>query len=148
MIEPVDEYAQTMRCAKYAILIIGLTFALSFIIEILQKKPVHPIQYILIGLALAIFYTLLLSISEFILFDYAYIISSLATIGLIVFYMQSHFKNPKIAGLFTAILSMLYGFIFVLIKLEDTALLVGSIALFIILGLVMYATRKINWYKL
>lgn len=148
MIEPVDEYAQTMRCAKYAILIIGLTFALSFIIEILQKKPVHPIQYILIGLALAIFYTLLLSISEFILFDYAYIISSLATIALIVFYMQSHFKSLKIASLFTAILSMLYGFIFVLIKLEDTALLVGSIALFIILGMVMYATRKINWYKL
>jgi inner membrane protein len=106
----------------------------------------HPVQYVLIGLALVIFYTLLLSISEFVLFNYAYLIASLATVTLITLYAHSHFKNWSSAGIFCGILSALYGFIFVLIQLEDSALLVGSIGLFVILALAMYASRKINWY--
>ncbi len=146
MVQPADQYAKTMRSVKYAILFIGLTFALFFIIEIMQQKPVHPVQYVLIGIALVIFFTLLLSISEFILFDYAYLIAAAATISLISLYAKGHFKSLKTAGVFASLLACLYGFIFVLIRLEDTALLVGSIGLFIALAVVMYASRKINWY--
>ncbi len=146
MVQPADQYAKTMRSVKYAILFIGLTFALFFIIELLQKNPVHPVQYVLVGLALVIFFTLLLSISEFILFDFAYLIAAAATILLITMYAKSHFKSIKTALVFATVLSCLYSFIFVLIRLEDTALLVGSIGLFIVLAIVMYASRKIQWY--
>ncbi|MBC7722449.1 MAG: cell envelope integrity protein CreD [Pedobacter sp.] len=147
LMQPADQYAKTSRSVKYAILIIGLTFALFFIIELMQQKALHPIQYIFVGLALIIFYTLLLSISEFILFDYAYLIAATATVVLIMLYAKSHFNNWKTASIFGSILSALYGFIFVLIRLEDTALLVGSIGLFIVLALVMYTSRKINWFN-
>ena len=146
MVEPADQYAKTNRSIKYAILIIGLTFSLFFIIELMQRKPIHPVQYVLIGLALVIFYSLLLAISEFVAFDYAYLIASLGTIILIGLYAKSHFKSWKSSGIFTGVLTLLYGFIFVLIRLEDTALLVGSIGLFIILALTMYASKKVNWY--
>jgi inner membrane protein len=148
MVQPADEYAKTNRSVKYAILIIGLTFSLFFIVELMQKKPIHPIQYVLIGLALVIFYSLLLAISEFILFDRAYLLASVATISLVSLYARAHFKNWKSAGIFGGVLTLLYGFIFVLIRLEDTALLIGSIGLFIILALTMYASKKINWYGL
>lgn len=147
LIQPVDQYAKSMRSIKYAILVIGLTFALFFIVEILQKNQVHPIQYILVGLALVIFYSLLVSISEFIPFDYAYLIAAIATVILITLYTKSHFQNWKTAGIFFGVLSGLYGFIYTLISLEDTALLTGSISLFVVLAIAMYATRKINWYQ-
>ena len=147
MLQPADQYAKTMRSVKYAILIIGLTFSLFFIVEIMQKKPLHPVQYVLVGLALVIFYTLLLSVSEFMVFDQAYLIAALATILLITLYAKSHFANWKTAVLFGLVLCGLYGFIFVLIRLEDTALLVGSIGLFLVLAMVMYGSRKIDWYN-
>ena len=146
LVQPADQYNKTMRSVKYAILFIGLTFAFFFIIELMQHKPFHPVQYVLVGLALVIFYTLLLSISEYILFDYAYLVAALATIFLITFYAKGHFESWKTAGIFFGLLSCLYSFIFILIRLEDTALLVGSIGLFIVLALVMYTSRKINWY--
>jgi inner membrane protein len=146
MIEPADQYAKTNRSIKYAILIIGLTFSLFFIIELMQRKPIHPVQYVLIGLALVIFYSLLLAISEFLEFDYAYLIAAVGTVLLIGLYAKAHFRSWRSAGIFTAVLTLLYGFIFVLIRLEDTALLVGSIGLFIILALTMYASKKVNWY--
>jgi inner membrane protein len=147
ILQPVDDYAKTARCVKYAVLFVGLTFSLFFIVEIMQKKPVHPVQYVLVGMALVIFYTLLLSISEYIHFDYAYLIASVATVLLISLYAKNHFKTWKIAGLFVTVLSSLYGFDYVLISLEDTALLVGSVGLFIVLAIVMYTSRKINWYN-
>lgn len=146
MVQPADQYNKTMRSVKYAILFIGLTFALFFIIEIMQRKPFHPVQYVLVGLALVIFYTLLLAISEYILFDFAYLVAATATVTLISLYAKSHFASWRTAAVFFSTLSLLYGFIFILIRLEDTALLVGSIGLFIVLALVMYASRKINWY--
>jgi inner membrane protein involved in colicin E2 resistance len=139
-------YEKTMRTTKYAILVIGLTFGIFFLIEVLQKKPVHPVQYTLVGLALVIFYTLVLSIAEYILFNYAYIIAAIATILLITLYVKSHFKNWKAASALGSTLTALYAFILVLISLEDVALLVGSVGLFIVLAVVMYATRNINWY--
>ncbi len=146
MVQPADQYSKTERSVKYAILFIGLTFSLFLVIELLQKKPVHPIQYVLIGIALSVFYTLLLSLSEFIAFDSAYAIAAIATIGLITLYANTHFRSWKTSSLFGLVLSCLYLFAFVLVRLEDTALLVGSIGLFIILALVMFGTRKINWY--
>jgi inner membrane protein len=146
LVQPADQYSKTTRSVKYAILLIGLTFALFFIIELMQKKPLHPVQYVLVGLALVIFYTLLLSISEYMLFDYAYLTAAVATILLITFYAKSHFNNWKSASIFGALLTCLYAFIFILIRLEDAALLVGSIGLFMILALVMFGSRKINWY--
>ena len=146
MLQPADQYAKTSRSIKYAILLVGLTFSLFFIIELLQKKPMHPVQYMLVGLALVVFYTLLLSISEFLLFNEAYLIASLAIVILVTSYAQAHFKNWKTTSLFAGILGCLYGFIFILIQLEDSALLIGSVGLFIILALVMFASRKVNWY--
>jgi inner membrane protein len=135
-----------MRSVKYAILIIGLTFAIFFVTELLQKKPMHPVQYVLTGLALVIFYTLLLSISEFLDFDVAYLIAAVATVLLVTTYVQSHFRNFRVAGTFGVFLGALYTFLFVLIRLEEAALLSGSIGLFLILAIAMYATRKIDWY--
>jgi inner membrane protein len=146
LVQPADQYSKTTRSVKYAILLIGLSFALFFIIELMQKKPLHPVQYVLVGLALVIFYTLLLSIGEYIVFDYAYLSAAAATITLITLYAKSHFDSWKSASIFATLLSCLYCFVFILIRLEDAALLVGSIGLFIILALVMYGSRKINWY--
>ena len=147
LLQSTDSYAKTERSIKYAVLFIGLTFALYFFIEILQKKKVHPLQYVLVGLALSIFYTLLLSISEYLDFNWAYLISSVAIIILISLYTASAFKRWKIACIFCAVLSVLYGFIFILIQLQDGALLFGSIGLFILLAAVMYYSRKIDWYR-
>lgn len=146
MLQPADQYVKTMRSVKYALLFIGLTLSLFFIVELMQKRPVHPVQYVLVGLAVVIFYSLLLSISEYIHFDYAYLIAAIATVSLITLYAKSHFVTWKVAAVFGAVLTALYTFIFVLISLEDTALLVGSIGLFAVLALVMYVSRKINWY--
>jgi inner membrane protein len=130
------------------LLFIGLSFALFFIVELMQKNPLHPVQYIMVGIALIIFFSLLLSVSEFLLFNYAYLIGASSTIGLITLYAKGHFKTWRIASVFAVVLSALYGFIFILIQLEDTALLLGSIGLFLVLAAVMYASRKINWYNI
>ena len=147
LLQSTDSYAKTDRSVKYAILFIGLTFALYFFIEILQKRKVHPLQYVLVGIALCIFYTLLLSIGEYLSFNWAYLISSAAIITLISLYTSSAFKSRKIACIFSFVLCTLYGFIFILIQLQDGALLFGSIGLFALLAAVMYYSRKIDWYK-
>lgn len=145
---PVDNYKKSERSIKYAILFIGLTFLVFFFIEIINKKRVHPIQYILVGLALCLFYTLLLSISEHSSFNFAYLASSVLTIGLISAYTKTVLKSTSLTGLMSGILTILYLFIYVIIQLEDYALLMGSIGLFIILALVMYFSRKIDWYQI
>ncbi len=145
LLQPLDNYAKTMRTVKYAILVIMLTFVIYFFIEILQKKSVHAVQYVLIGFALCIFYTLLLSISEYTSYTTAYLLSALATISLITLYTKSVVNSLHTASIFGGFLSMLYVFIFVLIQLQDGALLVGSVGLFIILAAIMYFSRKIEW---
>jgi len=146
MIQPADQYAKTNRSIKYAILFVGLTFAMFFIIELMQKKNVHPVQYLLVGLALIIFYTLLLSISEYTGFNSAYAIAAGATISLVAVYASSLFASVKTSIVLALFMALLYGFIYVLIQLEDTALLAGSIGLFIILAVAMYFSRRINWF--
>jgi inner membrane protein len=144
---PVDEYQKSMRSAKYAIMIISLTFMVFFFFEILNKRRIHPFQYILVGLALCIFYTLLLSISEHITFNYAYIVVGIATIAAVTLYSKSIFKTGLPTLIMGLVLLILYGFIFVTIQLQDYALLLGSIGLFVVLVVVMYLSRKINWYS-
>ena len=145
---PVNEYQKTMRSAKYAIMFIALTFLVFFFVEVLNKKRIHPIQYLLVGLALCIFYTLLLAISEYINFNFSYLVSSIATIALITAYSKSIFKNKFLTFLQGLILVVLYGFMYVTLQLQDYALLMGSIGLFIVLVIVMYLSRNIEWYSL
>lgn len=145
---PVDSYQKSYRSIQYAILFIGLTFMVFFFIEVLNKVFIHPIQYILVGVALIVFYTLLLSISEHIKYNYAFIISAVATLLIIAGYIKAILKSNPLVLMISGILTILYTFIFVLIQLQDYALLIGSIGIFIILGLVMYFSRKIDWYNL
>jgi inner membrane protein len=145
LLQPVDAYGQTMRSVKYAILIIALTFFVYFFLEIYYRRQVHPLQYILIGFALVIFYTLLLSFSEYIAFALAYLVAAAATVLLISWYTKSIFKDWSIVLLFAFILSLLYLFIYVIIQLQDNALLFGSIGLFVLLAMIMYFSRKVNW---
>jgi inner membrane protein len=145
LVTPVDSYQQTTRSVKYAILCILLTFTAFFLIELIYAKTIHPLQYILVGFALCIFYTLLLSFSEYIFFNTSYLIASLATILLIAWYVKSIFLSSKMAVFIACLLSVMYGFIFILIQLQDYALLMGSLGLFVTLALVMYFSRKIKW---
>lgn len=143
---PIDEYQKTTRSAKYAIMFIALTFLAFFMTEILNKKILHPIQYLLVGFALLVFYTLLLSISEYLHFNQAYLIASAAVVLLISAYTRGMLKNNLITLIIGGILVLLYGFLFVILQLQDYALLLGSIGLFVILALVMYLTRNIDWF--
>ncbi len=142
---PVDQYQKSIRSIKYAFLIIILTFVVCFFVEVLQKKNIHPFQYLLIGLALCLFYTLLVSISEHLSFSLSYAIASIMTIGLLVFYLSGILKIKKTALTIGGMLLLLYIYIFILIQMEIYALLVGSIGLFIILAIIMYYSLKINW---
>lgn len=143
---PVDEYQKTTRSAKYAIMFIALTFLIFFFVEILNKKRIHPVQYLLVGLGLCIFYTLLLSLSEHIGFGIAYIVASIAVVLLITFYTSTILLNKRLTAITGLVLTVLYGFIYTIIQLEDYALLMGSIGLFLVLTILMYLSRKIKWY--
>ncbi|HEX9511291.1 MAG TPA: cell envelope integrity protein CreD [Puia sp.] len=145
LIVPVDSYQQTTRSVKYAILTILLTFTAFFLIEWIYSRAIHSLQYVLVGFALCLFYTLLLSFSEYIGFNPAYLVASLATIGLIAWYVRSILRSSKMSLFVGSLLALQYGFIFTLIQLQDYALLMGSVGLFITLAVVMYFSRKIKW---
>ncbi|MFC2133674.1 cell envelope integrity protein CreD [Bacteroidota bacterium] len=145
---PVDEYQKTTRTAKYAIMFISLTFLTFFLMELLNNKIIHPVQYLLIGFALLVFYILLLSFSEHLLFKYAYLIASIGIIALITAYTRSVLKNTLLTIIIGGILFILYGFLYIVLQLEDFAILIGSLGLFIILAIVMYLTRNIDWFSI
>lgn len=142
---PVNQYQQNERAAKYGFLVIGLTFLVFFLIQSVSKISIHIFQYSMIGLALIMFYTLLISITEHSSFRMAYIIAGMAVVLMIALYSVSILKNKKFPAFIAVSLSALYSFIYVIIQLENYALLVGSIGLFAILGAVMYFSRKIEW---
>lgn len=144
---PIDQYQMTMRSAKYAIMFIGLTFVVFFLIELISRKRIHPAQYLLVSCALVLFYSLLLALSEHIGFGVSYLISALATTMLITTYSTTIFKSKKLSILMGLFLSILYIYLYVILQMENMALLFGSIGLFISLAIVMYVSRKINWYK-
>jgi inner membrane protein len=144
---PVDQYQKTMRTAKYATLIILLTFISLFFTELITKTRVHILQYVLIGAAMIIFYLLLLSLSEQIGFNLAYLIASVATIILLAVFINSLIRRKKTAIMFSIILTIFYSFIFIILQLQDFALLFGSLGLFIIISAAMYFSTKIDWNK-
>lgn len=145
---PVDEYQKTMRTVKYAIMFIALTFLTFFMIELLSSKIIHPVQYLLIGFALLVFYTLLLSISEYVVFGFAYLIASAAVVSLITVYSYVVLSDNRKTGIILLVLSLLYSYLYVLLQLQDFALLMGSIGLFMVLAFVMYLTHNIDWFDI
>ena len=147
IVDAVDNYSKSYRAGKYMILFVILTFLVVFLTEIVERIHIHIFQYTLIGLALAIFFTLLLSISEFWGFDLAYSGAAVATIGLIFLYSLGMFRNKRSSALLLGLMVALFAYIFIIIQLEKTALLAGSIGLFVIIALTMYVTRKIKWFE-
>ncbi|MBX2944129.1 MAG: inner membrane CreD family protein, partial [Cyclobacteriaceae bacterium] len=144
---PVEQYQKSMRTSKYGVLIILLTFVSLFLVEISQKIKIHPYQYLLIGAALIVYYTLLLSLSEQVGYNGSYLISSMATVALLTLYSVSFLKPKKLVGLFSGLLMVFYGFIYVIIIQRDFSLLTGSVGLFIVISVLMYLTRRISWYR-
>lgn len=147
LIVPVDEYQKSERTAKYGFMVIGLTLLVFFLIQIISKVSIHPFQYVMIGLALVMFYTLLISISEHSSFFKAYIIATLSVITLITLYSKTFLRGMKFPILIGASLSLIYVYIFVIIQLENYALITGSIGLFLILAAIMLVSKKIDWQK-
>ena len=147
LIEPVDHYQQNMRSAKYALMFIALTFIVFFFVEIFTKKPIQFFQYVLVGVALILFYSLLLSLSEQIGFGWAYFSASLATILMIAIYFYSLIKQKLATTILGGIMIILYAFLYIILQVEDYALLFGSIFLFVILGVIMFVSNRINFRK-
>ncbi len=143
-----DIYQKSTRIAKYAVMFIVFTFSAFFFSEIINRKRVHPIQYLLIGLAIILFYVLLLSISEHINFDYAYLLSAGAITLLITGYSQGIIRNNFFTITVFGILTVLYSYLYIVLQLEDYALLMGSTGLLAVLASVMFITRKIDWYSI
>lgn len=144
---PVDQYQQSTRSIKYAVLIVLLTFTVIFFTEIMGKARIHALQYLLVGLALILFYSLQLSMSEHIGFNMAYLVASVLTIALVGGYMLGVIKKQKPAFTMVGLLGILYAYVFILIQLETYALLAGSLGLFVILATVMYFSKKIDWFN-
>ncbi len=148
LVEPVDAYAQADRASKYGILFVLLTFVGFFMFELIKQLRIHPIQYGLVGLALAIFFLLLVSLSEHVAFGWAYLVASVACIGLLGFYL-SHVLRSRARGIgFAAMLATLYAALYGLLVSEDNALVLGAGLLFLILAAIMVVTRKVDWYQL
>ncbi|KAF1707153.1 cell envelope integrity protein CreD [Pseudoxanthomonas sacheonensis] len=148
LVDPTDVYTQVDRASKYGILFVVLTFVAFGLFELIKRLPIHPLQYLLVGLALAIFFLLLLSLSEHIEFVKAYLISAVACIGLQFVYLSGVLKSWLRAGGFAVMLTTLYGVLYSLLISEDNALLMGSLLLFGILAAIMWITRKVDWYEL
>lgn len=144
---PADNYQKSTRATKYGFMIVALTFAVFFFLEIFQKKRLHPIQYIMIGLALVIFYLLLAAFSEHIAFNLSYVIASVLTILLVSLYSKTIFKDKRIASFFSVLLVLVYSINFTLIQLVDFSILIGSIGIFLFLATVMFVSRNIDWYS-
>ncbi len=147
-IEPVNIYSMADRAIKYSMLFVALTFAAFFVFEMLKRLPIHPIQYLLVGLSLMVFFLLLVGLSEHIDFALAYLIASVGCILLIGFYLSFVLRDWRRGMAFGTGLTMLYGALYGLLISENNALVMGSILLFAVLAAVMVATRKVDWYQI
>ncbi len=144
LLTTVDNYSKTERAVKYSILLVGLTFLVYLFLELRHKVRVHMLQYLLVGLALCIFYILLLSMTEHINFNAAYAIASVMTIAIISWYSNSVLGKRHLALMVAACLTLLYSLLFTILQLQDYALLAGSLALFVILAVIMHYSRGID----
>jgi inner membrane protein len=145
---PLDGYQTTTRTNKYALLFIALTFLAFFLAEIIGKRPVHPMQYLLIGASQVLFYVLLLSLTEHMAFVWAYVTASVSLVALVSLYAASVLKNGRAASVISVLLTVLYLYLYIVLQMQDYALLLGSIGLFAALGALMFATRNIDWFAL
>ncbi|MEN9433819.1 MAG: cell envelope integrity protein CreD [Pseudomonadota bacterium] len=148
LLQPVDVYQQAERSVKYAILFIILTFVALILFELLKQLRIHPIQYILVGLALIIFYLLLISLSEHFDFLTAYVVAVVASVGLLTVYFGAILKSTRLGLGLGASLALLYGVLYGILQAEDNALLLGSLLLFAMLAVLMLSTRHFDWYAL
>ena len=147
-IEPVGVYQQLERASKYGFLFIGLTAAAFMLLELLRRLAIHPVQYTLVGLALAMFFLLLTALSEHIAFALAYAIASIACVGLITAYLVRVLHSVPLGLAYGGALGSLYAVLYALLQSEDYALLGGTLLLFALLAAVMLATRRVDWYAL
>ncbi|MCC7144831.1 MAG: cell envelope integrity protein CreD [Phycisphaeraceae bacterium] len=147
LVNPVDHYRMADRSVKYAVLFILLTFAAIWLIEVLAALRVHPIQYLLLGGALCLFYLLELSLSEHLGFPLAYSLAAAAIVGLVAFYSAAVLRGLARALVVAVGVALLYVYLYVLLMNEDYALLIGSVGLFAILAVIMFTTRRVDWYK-
>ncbi len=148
LVDPVDTYTQADRASKYGVLFVLLTFLGFILFELIKSLRIHPLQYLMVGLALAIFFLLLISLSEHIAFWKAYLVSAVACIGLQAVYLANVLGHWKRGFGFAALLTVLYGALYGLLVSENNALLMGSLLLFVILALAMWVTRRVDWYAL
>jgi inner membrane protein len=146
LITPVDEYRMALRSVKYAPLFLCLTFAALWLFEILAGLRIHPVQYLFVGAAMCLFYLLEISLAEQIGFPLAYSTASLAVVLLVALYCLTVLRRMDRTAIIASVLALLYGYLYVVLKNQDFALLVGSIGLFAALALVMYLTRRVDWY--
>lgn len=142
-VDPANPYQQSMRSAKYGILIIILVFVASLFVEFLTRKGINPIQYAVIGLSLVLFYSLLVAFSEFITFGVAYVLAALMTTGALMLYFRAILKNRS-AYMLGGFVALVYALNYILLQMETYALLAGSLLLFVLLSVVMYLTANIN----
>jgi len=147
-VQPVDVYQQSERAVKYGFLFVFLTFVAFFLFEVLRRMAVHPIQYALCGAALALFFLLLVSLSEHLPFAAAYLVASGACVGLVAFYVGNVLRSMRRGIVFGGLLGALYGFLYVILQSEDYALLLGALLLLAALAIVMIMTRRVDWYRL
>ena len=147
-IEPVGVYQSLERASKYGFLFLGLTFAGFMLIELLRRLAIHPVQYTLVGLALAMFFLLLVALSEHIDFGAAYAIATAACVGIVTVYLVRVLASAALGIALGATLAGLYGLLYALLKAEDYSLLGGTILLFALLAAVMLGTRRVDWYAL
>jgi len=147
-LEPVNVYLQTERAAKYGFLFVAFTFLVFQLFELLKKLAIHPVQYGLVGIALAMFFLLLLALTEHIPFAQAYLAASASCVGLLAFYVSFVLGSILRAAGFTAMMCALYGALYILLRSEDMALLLGAVLLFCILAAVMIVTRRVDWYRI
>jgi inner membrane protein len=147
LVQPVDLYQQSERAVKYAGVFIGLSFLTLFIWEHLVRRPVHPIQYALMGLALSVFFLLLLALAEHLGFQLAYVLAALALCSLLGVYLAGAMGTRTAGTGSSAVFALLYGLLYLLVTSDDYALLAGALGLFAVLAVAMVLTRKINWYQ-
>ena len=147
LIESLDVYQKSMRAVKYAMLFVILTFLVFLFSELIYRKKAHPIQYIMVGAALCVFFSLLIALSEHLHFNLAYAISTVVIIAMITMFSKTVFKNRKVTTIVFMVLVALFAFVFIILQMADYSLIFGNIGLVIALAIVMYVSRKIDWYR-
>jgi inner membrane protein len=147
LVQPVELYQQVERAIKYAGVFICLSFLTLFIWEHVSRRAVHPVQYGLMGLALSVFFLLLLALAEHIGFRVAYVIAALALCSLLGIYLAGAVESSRAGGTSGGVFAVLYGFLYLLVTSDDYALLAGALGLFAVVAVAMVLTRKVNWYQ-